>query len=235
MAHIFRVPFYCCKKCKIVVFVMEDKSVQWVINLERANELEKEAKLTVLQEELGRCRSEVAAYNLQFLSSSAMRVILTAAASVISIAAEEIVGWTIFYILPTICFLGVYNVIKYTGQQLKLNAYLMVLEHKINEYFQEDILCWSTKMPRGFNYVFFGAVVQIFFDIPVLLFMIWGFFKIQKGILWYAVLIFDILQIVILFVMALCLTKEESEALEKLGYKFNGSFIERINSENAST
>lgn len=83
--------------------------------------------------------------------------------------------------------------------------------------------------------MFFGAVVQIFFDIPVLLFMIWGFFKIQKGILWYAVLIFNILQIFILLAMAWCLTKEESKALEKLGYKFNGSCIERINSENAST
>lgn len=206
-----------------------------MIDLERANELGKEAKLTVLREELGRCRSEVASYNLQFLSSSAMRVILTAAASVISIAAEKFVGWTIFYILPTICFLGVYNVIKYTGQQLKLNAYLMVLEHKINECIKEDILCWSTKMPRGFNYVFFGAVVQIFFDIPVLLFMIWGFLKIEKGILWYAVLIFNILQILILLAMAWRLTKEESEALKKLGYKFDGSCIEKINSETAST
>ena len=205
------------------------------MNLKKNNKLEREAKLTILQEELGRCRDEVASYNLQFLSSSAMRVILTAAASVISITAEKFVGWTIFYILPSICFLGIYNVIKYTGQQLKLNAYLMVLEHKINECFKENILCWSTKMPRGFKYVFFGAVVQIFFDIPILLFMIWGFLKIEKGILWYAVLIFNILQIIILLAMAWHLTKEESDALKKLGYKFDGKLIRKIDCENKST
>ena len=186
--------------------------------------------VNVLKDEIGKCREEIASYNNQFLASSAMCAVLAALASVICMSKTDMNIWKVFYVLPTAYFWMLYNLIKYTGEQLKLNAYRTVMEHKLNQILGKEVLNWGLKIPQGFDHVFYGAIVQVFIVIPLSAFMLWGFWNIsEKNFIWRVIAFSQGFQIVINIIMAIKLISVESRSLEKFGYRYqkdgNGKIV----------
>jgi hypothetical protein len=178
-----------------------------------------DAKISLLKEQIAQCRSDITAYNTQFIASSFLSSVLAAVAAVFCTTSTNEHIWNLFYILPTVYFLSLYNVIKYTNSQLKLGAYQMVLEKQINALISTKFMCWETKAERGFQYTFFGAVVQVFFDVPISIFMFWGFWKLEKSLLWSVLLTFMCIQVLVIIAMAISLCFTKKHYLKLFDYK----------------
>lgn len=123
------------------------------------------ATLDVIRDQINLCRSEIAEYNSQFLASTVLCAFVASFATIVQVAKVDTL-LNVFYILPSIYFLSLYNVIKYTAEQLKLGAYRLILEREARKYIIGEFLCWEELIPKGFSYMFWGGVVQIFLMYP---------------------------------------------------------------------
>lgn len=104
---------------------------------------------------------------------------------------------------------------------MRLGSYRRILEHLLNEYLEKDILGWEAKVPQGMYYVFFGAVVQIFFYIPIAVFLLWGFFQLERNILWVFFCIFDCIQLGVVLIMAANTLNVRNRVFNILGYEID--------------
>lgn len=159
--------------------------------------------IAIIREQIISCQKDITTYNSIFVSSSVLSSILAALASVISsINSNNDILWNFFYLLPTIYFLSLYNLVKYTTEQMKLGLYRNKLEKCINEIFDDTILYWERDIQeRTSTFATLGGVIQFVFFVPIAVFMVWGFWKIQHDVLWVFMFIFTILQIISVLIM----------------------------------
>lgn len=178
-----------------------------------------EALLSLLQGQIAQCRNDSSTYNSNFLASSSLGAVVAALAAIFCTTSENPETWNLFFVLPTVYFLALYNLIKYTKYQLKLGAYVLVLEKMSNQYFDVDILQWESKLAVDKKFYVLDNIAQVVFFLPVSVMMIWGFFRIiHHNWLWFTVLLFMILQCVLIIIMVVDLFYTRTETLEKLGY-----------------
>ena len=191
--------------------------------------LQEDATLNVLREHIMQCRSDIIAYDTQFISSAAVPALMAAAAAIFTTNAGHDV-WKLFYVLPSLSLIHVYNLLKYTNKIWELGAYRMVMEHMVNQKLHANILCWGTKVEEGGEdpiFKIFGAFIQPVFGVPVAFFMLWGFFHLSKDLLWWIVAVFLLIQSAVLLVMTYQAATTRARTLKKLGYKFvDGELIE---------
>ena len=165
------------------------------------HKLDKEYIATI-REQIIACQNETMTYNSIFISSTVFTSILATIAAAIGVKFpqyDEI--WNIFYLLPTIFMMALYNLIKYTTFQMKLGTYRKELEARINDYYGVKLLTWEQQLSTDKWYTFFGGGVQLLFYIPAMTLIMWGFWKIQHTILWYVMFVFIIMQAIVLFAM----------------------------------
>lgn len=187
-----------------------------------------EMAISVLREQISQCRSDVMAYNIQFLASSAVTTIMAAFAAIFCTSSDNPQVWNIFYIFPTMGFLHLYNLIKYTNEQLQLGTYRMVLSCLVNQRLDEEILCWESKIIEGADFALYGGAVQIIFIAPIAIVMIWGYVQLDRNWLWYTILIILLIQCVLIVIMAFNLSRAKESTLKKLGYSFDDGKLSRI-------
>ena len=132
-------------------------------------------KLAVMLNRLSFCDETIKAYNVQYLSSTALCAIVAAVTGIIN--TNIAVGWkNLLYILPTVYLSFLYNIVKYTNEQLQLGAYKEELEKQIFKIIDMEYLCWEQRVSRGFKYTFFKGVAVAFFQFPVFVFLMFYFF-----------------------------------------------------------
>ena len=178
-----------------------------------------EVTLSVLREQISQCRSDITSFNLQFLASSAVNTIMSAFAVVLS---ENTAIGSLLYILPTMALIHMYNLLKYTKEMWQLSAYKLVLEHMVNQYLDEDVMLWELTFQgyRGANkFAFLNAFGQLFFIIPIGIFIFSGFFRMNHNWLWVILFICLSIEAVFLIFMAVDLAKTKKESLAELGYE----------------
>lgn len=175
--------------------------------------------VSVLRDQINQCRDDITAYNTQFLASSTLCAVTAAFAAVLCTATEGGQIWNLFYLLPSVYFMSVYNIIKYTNEQLKLGAYRMVLEHLLNAYLSEPVLWWEAKANIGLRYILFGAIAVVFFVFPISVFMLWGFWQLPKNWIWFVIGVFLLFQVVIMIAMGFNLLVTKKETLKNFGYR----------------
>lgn len=178
-----------------------------------------------VKEQINQCRTDITAFNIKFFSSSVITSLVASFAAAISTSAADAFVWKLFYILPTVFFLSLYNLIKYTGEQFKLGAYQMALEHIANKYLCHEIFTWETKIPDDAVYWLFGGAVQLVFDIPLSAVVLWGFWQAPHDPIWYVVLVFTALQMVVILIMAFQLVAIKKNVLKRLGYEITTNRI----------
>ena len=127
--------------------------------------------------------------------------ILAAFAALAGTAPKDSEFLKIFYILPSVYFLSLYNVIKYTGTQMQLGAYRQILEEELNQYLTKDFLLWESTVTEGPKYVIWGGAVQFLFDIPISLFILWGFWELESTFMWWIMAPFILAQVVSILIM----------------------------------
>ena len=186
--------------------------------------------IAVLQDEIRHCRSDITSYNLQFMASTVLCAILAAAAGVLdgmNERVEDLGASGIFYILPTLYFFSLYNLVKYTNEQMKLGCYRRVLEHLLNTYLEVPFLQWEARVPRGSCYVFFGGIVQVLFYVPLAIVLLRGFYSLPHSSLWRFFGWLHAIQILIILVMAYSLFRVRGATLERLGYRDRNGNLEK--------
>ena len=177
-----------------------------------------EALLSLLQGQITQCRNDISTYNSNFLASSSLGAVVAALAAIFCTTSENPDTWNLFFVLPTVYFLALYNLIKYTKHQLRLGAYGMVLEKMSNQYFDVDIFQWESKLAVDKKFYILDGAAQVVFFLPVSVMMIWGFFHIHHSWLWFTVLLFMILQCALIIIMLIDLLHARTDTLKKLGY-----------------
>ena len=205
-----------------IILWKKRKSQSSLSNLRRNN------KLRVVLEQINLCSNAITAYNVQYLGSSVLCAIIAAIATVLDMSEENTYAINLFYILPTIYLASLYNLVKYTGKQLEIGAYKMMLEQQTNLFLDEDVLCWESKIACGKKFVILGGGVQIFFYIPFFVFLMHGFFKLSINGFWVFMMIFIILEVLVLIIMAIDLCKVKEKTLEKMGYRLANGTLEKI-------
>ena len=173
------------------------------------------ATLEILHDQIRHCQEDIASYNSQFLSSSVLCAVLAAFAGVVCSSPSESQILRLFYVLPSVYFLELYNVIKYTGMQLKLGAYRQVLEDEVNRYLGKNYLCWEATITQGPEFLITGGAVQLFFDIPLSLFLLAGFWRLPHDTLWWVLVVFLIAQMITIVYMALSLITVKEHTLKE--------------------
>lgn len=185
----------------------------------------KSVTISVLYDEIKHCRSDITSYNLQFMASTVLCALLAAAASIFTDANEKSGisnAFNLFYVLPTLYFFAIYNLIKYTQEQMKLGSYRRVLENILNQYMDVPFLQWETKIPRGKYYVFFGAIVQSLFFVPLAGVLLYGFYMLPHVFWWKVFSLIHILQMGVIIFMAFHLRYVRRETLRAFGYCEDG-------------
>lgn len=158
--------------------------------------------LNVLIDQINHCRSDITAYNSQFLASSVLCAIVAAFAVIAQTKNLKSEILNLFYVLPSVYFFSLYNVIKYTAEQLRIGAYRQVLEDEAGKYIIGDFLCWEKIIPQGDKYVITGGVVQIFFDVPISMCILVGFWQLPHDVFWWIICFFIIIEIIVILYMA---------------------------------
>ena len=193
---------------------------------ERKNADRTSLTVSVLHDEIKHCRSDITNYNLQFMASTFLCALVAAAASIFADVDGEsgLSGVSnLFYVLPTLYFYALYNLVKYTEEQVKLGVYRRVLENLLNTYVDTPFLQWETRIPRGAYYIFFGAVVQVLFFFPLAGVLLYGFYRLPHGQGWYLFAGIHLLQMTTVLIMALHLLRTRQETLRIFGYREDGS------------
>lgn len=158
--------------------------------------------ITILREQIISCQKDITTYNSIFITSSVLSSILAAIASVIGAAnSDGSFVWKFFYLLPTIYFLSLYNLTKYTTVQMELSAYKSNLEKRINEIFNDKILYCKLDIQQKSTSILWGGVIQVCFYLPIAVFMVWGFWKIEHDAMWKFMFIVTLLQIISVLAM----------------------------------
>lgn len=156
----------------------------------------------IIKEQIVSCQQDITTYNSIFVTSSVLSSILAALATIISSSnPDDGVLWNFFYLLPTIYFLSLYNLIKYTTLQMRLGAYKNKLEERINKIFDDTILYWERDVQHQPFFATLGGTIQIVFFVPIAVFMMWGFWKIQHDAFWKFMFIATVLQIMAVVIM----------------------------------
>lgn len=185
-----------------------------------------EMTLGVIKEQISLCSNAIVSYNVQYYSSSVLCVIIAAAATALSITQPDNGLLNLFYFLPIVYLASLYNLVKYTDQELKIGAYKMVFEHLANECLDTDFLCWEVKIACGKSNVLFEGAVQVLFYLPVFFCLMLGFWKLNHNALWVFVFVFIVLQTVLIIVMSFFLIGTKKRTLGKMGYSIeNGKLV----------
>lgn len=166
--------------------------------------------LSIIKDQVMSCQHDITTYNSIFVTSSVLSSILAAIATVISaeLSKDNTVIWNIFYLLPTVYFLSLYNLIKYTTLQIKLGSYRNNLENQINELLEDRVLYWEEQIKNNPKFVNLSDAIQFVFFVPIAVFMIWGFWQIQHNtLLWKFMFVITILQIITVIIISVQLMK----------------------------
>lgn len=177
--------------------------------------------VSVLHDEIKHCRSDITNYNLQFMASTFLCGLVAVAASILTNVNEEfgLSGISnIFYVLPTLYFYALYNLIKYTEEQVKLGTYRRILEDLLNAYLDTPFLQWETRIPKGRYYIVFGAVVQVLFFLPLAGVLLFGFYMLPRGFAWNIFAVVHLFQVAVVLCMAFHLIHARQETLKIFGY-----------------
>lgn len=153
------------------------------------------ATLEVLRDQINYCRSEIAAYNSQFLASYVLCAIIAAYATLAYAAETEHDILNSFYLLPSIYFLSGYNLLKYTSEQVRLGAYRSILEKEASKYTKGNFLFWEDVVPKGIEFVVLNGVCQLFFYVPIGVFLLVGFWRLSHNMFWFIMSFFIVGQI----------------------------------------
>lgn len=192
-----------------------------------------QSSVSIMAEEHKQCSESIREYNVQFLSSSAFITIVATVAGIVADPKSSNNLWMIFYVLPIVYFLALYNLIKYTIMQETLGAYKDYLEEHINAVLDNEgkpTLIWGkSKVRSSFIYKFVFSFAQIVFFVPLGIFILKGFYDISEhDKVWWFFAISLFLQLLIIVVLCLMLTcakpyarcrlkNEESESVSESG------------------
>ncbi len=155
--------------------------------------------ISEISQQITACQNKTRTCNLIFISSTVFTLILAAAAAAIGVKFpryDEV--WNIFYLLPVIFMMVLYDLIIYTAFQMRLGACRKDLEVRINDNHGIKSLNREQRSSAGKRYAFFGGCVQWLFCIPAAALIMWGFWKIRHTTLWYVVFAFIIMQAIVL-------------------------------------
>lgn len=167
--------------------------------------------ILIIREELTERQREINNYNSIFISSTVLTSVLTVAATILT-SSNINSDYIIFLIcvLPMIYFLSLYNLIKYTTEQMRLCNYCRKLEYKINSILEDKILYWELEIKKNAKLGFWGGTIQLIFYIPLAIILSIGFYKIKNSAIfsnhmyiWYIILIILLLQS--LAIVAMCI------------------------------
>ncbi len=180
-----------------------------VCNAEQINNAFVQEKVTVLCQEIELCKSEITGYNNQFVTSSVFGILATVAAAGLSVVGgaektnNELISGVIL-ILPTIHFLCLYNLLKYTYHQMLLAKYVLHAETKLCSIIGLEEFKLSRHVLRNDkNVVLLGGVFQVFFYVPltvIILVLVW---QQPHSVLWWILAVFDSVQIG--FIVLMCI------------------------------
>lgn len=176
--------------------------------------------IQTLESQIMQCQTECTSYNNSYLTSSTITTIFIAVAGLVKTEkGESFLAEYVFYLLPTIYNISLYNLLKYTGTQLRIGVYRWTLEHKLNQALDRIVLNRGQKVEGGVNFYVIDGASQALFYIPVAAIIFYLFYiRCEHTFEWKLMLVFIVVQVLLILYMAFGLTRIESETLKKLGY-----------------
>lgn len=88
-----------------------------------------------------------------------------------------------------------YNLLKYTSEQVRLGAYRSILEKEASKYTKGNFLFWEDVVPKGIEFVVLNGVCQLFFYVPIGVFLLVGFWRLSHNMFLFIMSFFIVGQI----------------------------------------